>query len=275
MLAADVAEVVRIKCLAFDVDPEDPVRAARARRQADHILATAPGCSFVAELGGRVTGAAQALRRESLWCLSLLAVDPSAQSAGAGRALLAAALGCAAPGDAGMIVASNDHRALRLYGLAGFAPHPTMEADGEVDRSALPRPDPRVRDAGEEDLERLEQVSRELRGAAHTQELRFALAEGTRLLALGDSGYVAGGDDGVWLLAARDEDDAATLLWHALAAMPAGAPGRPPIRWITGGQRWAVEVALRAGLRLRSYGALCVRGEPGPLRPYLPSGPFA
>jgi len=29
------------------------------------------------------------------------------------------------------------------------------------------------------------------------------------------------------------------------------------------------------GLRITSYGALCVAGEPGALRPFVPSGPFA
>ena len=31
---------------------------------------------------------------------------------------------------------------------------------------------------------------------------------------------------------------------------------------------------LGAGYALRPYGALCVRGRPGPLGPYLPSPPF-
>lgn len=37
----------------------------------------------------------------------------------------------------------------------------------------------------------------------------------------------------------------------------------------------AVAVLLGAGLQLTGHGALCVRGDPGPLRPYLPSAPFA
>jgi hypothetical protein len=44
---------------------------------------------------------------------------------------------------------------------------------------------------------------------------------------------------------------------------------------VNGAQRWAVEVAVDAGLRLMSWGALCVRGNPGPLAPYIPSAPFA
>jgi hypothetical protein len=45
--------------------------------------------------------------------------------------------------------------------------------------------------------------------------------------------------------------------------------------WITAEQQWAVEVVALAGLRLVPSRALCVRGRPGPLHPYLPSGPFA
>ena len=47
------------------------------------------------------------------------------------------------------------------------------------------------------------------------------------------------------------------------------------MRWLTGVRRWAVKVAVDAGLRLMSWGALCVHGDPGPLAPYIPSGPFA
>ena len=47
------------------------------------------------------------------------------------------------------------------------------------------------------------------------------------------------------------------------------------VRWITAAQQWAIEVLARAGLRLTAYGALCVRGMPGPLAPFLPSAPFA
>jgi hypothetical protein len=78
---------------------------------------------------------------------------------------------------------------------------------------------------------------------------------------------------GVWLLVARDEAAAASLLWAALALLADGE--RSAVRWITTEQGWAVEIVLRAGLRLAPYGALCVRGRPVPLRPYLPSAPFA
>ena len=87
----------------------------------------------MAEAGGDVIGAAQAIQRERLWCLSLLAVQPGGQSAGAGRALMKAAL---TYGDSthGMIPSSNDPRALRLYRLAGFTLLPTFEAEVVAER---------------------------------------------------------------------------------------------------------------------------------------------
>jgi ribosomal protein S18 acetylase RimI-like enzyme len=275
MLADDLDETLRIKAAAFEVDAgEHATTIGRWRRQAEHLLRSDPDASFMAEREGRLVGVAQALRRERLWCLSLLAVDPREQGAGAGRALFQRSLACAASDDAALIVGSNDSRALRLYGLAGFELRPTLHTEGSVERRELPRPDPAVREAGASDLEELAAISRELRGAAHTHELIYAMDEGARLLRLADRGYAAViPGHGVWMLAAREERAAGTLLWHALEMV--GDTDRPAVRWITGGQRWAAQAALQAGLRLSSYGALCVRGAPGPLRPYLPSGPFA
>ncbi len=220
-------------------------------------------------------GAAEAIQRERLWCLSLLAVQPGGQSAGAGRALMKAAL---AYGDSthGLIPSSNDPRALRLYRLAGFALLPTFEAEGVADRRAIPRPDPgaMVTAADEADLDALAPISREIRGAPHTEELRFALTRGAQLLQVRDRGFSAVlPGHGVWLLVARGEQAATALLWSALAIT--GKTQRAAVRWITGDQEWAIDVLLRAGLALKTYGALAVRGRPGPLRPFLPSGPFA
>jgi ribosomal protein S18 acetylase RimI-like enzyme len=212
--------------------------------------------------------------RERLWCLALLTVDPGAQSAGAGRALLEHALAYGAGGEAGLIVGSSDPRALRLYGRAGFALHPTFDALGPLHRRALPAADRAVREATGTDVEALAAISREVRGGPHTAELEFAFAAGAHVLRHGDRGFaVALPGHGVWLLVARDDAAASALLWAALELV--GDVDGPVVRWITAEQTWAVDVALRAGLRPAPFGALCVRGRPGPLRPFLPSGPFA
>ena len=94
------------------------------------------------EDGGELTGAAIALVREGVWGLSLLVVRPGRQSSGLGRALLDRAL---AYGDAvrgGIILASPDPRALRLYARAGFELHPTVDATG-VPRGVATAPEVR------------------------------------------------------------------------------------------------------------------------------------
>ncbi len=271
--ASDLEVAAELAAAAFGLDISDPAAAARWRARVAYPLETDPEGAFVAELDGEAVGVAQAIKRERLWCLSLLAVHPRGQSSGAGRALLERALSYAPTTDIGLIPSSNDPRALRLYALSGFALLPTFEVAGAVDRGALPEPHGEVHAAGPADLEALAPISREIRGAPHTLELEFALRIGLRVLHLGDRGFaVVAPGRGVWLLVARDDQAASQLLWAALAL--AGTE-HPTVRWITAEQQWAIEIVVRAGLRLVPYGALCVRGAPGPLRAFLPSGPFA
>src|SRR5436305_2024499 len=69
-----------------------------------------------------------------------------------------------------------------------------------------------------------------------------------------------------------DHDAAARCLATALAEAPPDAPAE--VSWITGAQQWAVQVALANCLELHPHGPVMVRGEPGPLHPYLPDGAF-
>lgn len=272
--ASDLEVAAALSAAAFELDIREPATAARWRARVGYPLETDPHGAFIAELGGEVVGVAQAIERERLWCLSLLAVHPRAQSSGAGRALLERALTYATDStDIGLIPSSSDPRALRLYALSGFALLPTFEAAGTLNRSALPQPRGEVHAAGRDDFESLAPISREVRGAPHTLELEFALRMGMRVLRVGDRGFaVVWPGRGVWLLVARDDGAASQLLW---AALTIAGTERPTVRWITAEQQWAIEIVVRAGLRLVPYGALCVRGRPGTLRAYLPSGPFA
>jgi hypothetical protein len=74
------------------------------------------------------------------------------------------------------------------------------------------------------------------------------------------------------LLAARDEAIATDLLWSALAHGERGATVH--VDFISAGHDWAVQACLRAGLALSPDGPVYVRGEVGPLAPYLPSGAY-
>jgi hypothetical protein len=98
------------------------------------------------------------------------------------------------------------------------------------------------------------------------------LGVGERMLRFGDRGFVVHDRGHVRLLAALDESAAQALLWSALAEAEDGAPVE--VMWMTGKQQWALEVAVRAGLELVVTGPVCVRGQPGPLAPYLPSGSY-
>jgi GNAT superfamily N-acetyltransferase len=272
MEAPDVAQVADLSAAAFSREIGDELTMRRWHGRVAYAMTTDPRGAFVAELDGHLIGVAQAIVRERLWCLSLFAVQPGIQSAGAGRALLEHAMAYGRTADAGLIVSSNDSRALRLYAGSGFALQPTFQAEGTVDRRTLPRAGSEVREDDGGDLESLEALARQIRGAPYTSELRYALGRDARLLRLADRGFaVVLPERSVWLLVARDEEAATALLWNGLAL----AEGDASVRWITGAQQWAIDVLVQARLRLAAYGALCVRGTPGPLRPFLPSPPFA
>ena len=258
---------------AFEFEIVDGLTRTQWLERFAHVLATDPAGSWVAEQGGEPVGVAQAMIREQLWVLSLLTVSPTAQSSGAGRRLLERTLAYGEGLD-GLIISSNDPRAMRLYAAAGFALLPTVESVGRPSRSLLRRPGMPVREVGDSGLELAAAISREVRGAAHTTELELVLRQGALLYVAGDRGYaVARPGHAVWLLAARDDEAAQALLWHALGELPEAEP--PNVRWVTGDQGWAIDVLVRAGLGLRAFGAVAVRGVPGPLRPFLPSPPFA
>lgn len=63
-----------------------------------------------------------------------------------------------------------------------------------------------------------------------------------------------------------------SLLITALAEAPEDESVKA--RFMTAEQGWAIELALSARLELEAAGALCIRGHPGPLAPYLPSGAY-
>jgi GNAT superfamily N-acetyltransferase len=248
-------------------------RALRGQSRIGHLQATDPDGAWVAEnADGRVVGLSLAIVRDGLWGLSLFAVEPALQGNGVGRCLLEAALGYAGGCRGAIILSSTDPKAMRLYARAGFALRPLVAAAGMVDRARLPEPRAGLRAGTAEDLARTAAISRAVRGATHAPDIPNALAHGGRLLVLGDRGFVVHREGSPRLLAACDDDAAGALLWGAFAAAPPGATVQ--VDFISAGQDWAIAVALEAGLALSPDGPMFVRGEVGPLRPYLPSGEY-
>jgi GNAT superfamily N-acetyltransferase len=279
-LTADDAEAVYpVQVAAFDdlaqrfnLPPHPPGDPAPGLARIRHLARTDPqGAWLAAEDDGTVVGAALALVREGLWGLSLLVVKPGHQSSGTGRALLEATLGYADGTRGAVILASEDARALRVYANAGFALHPAFDAAGELRRP--PAAPSTVREGRwPEDRALVDAAGRHARGASHAGEVPVWLEAGMRLLVHDGGGFAMWGDGGVRALAATDDTIAADLLRAVLAAAPAGEDFA--LSFMSAAQQWAMRVALDAGLQLRPGGAVAVRGEVGPLHPYLPSGAY-
>jgi predicted N-acetyltransferase YhbS len=274
MTPADIGQVATVTAEAFDTD----ISTAEARRAWEgrlmHSLRHDPDGSFVSVRDGVVTGSAQAVIREGIWILSLMAVSPTLGQGGEGRALMQSALGYDQGCAGGLIVASDDPRALRLYASSGFALEATFRATGSLDPASIPEPHPAISSVAAGDLASLGPISRAARGAAHTPDLDVALLRGASVSRLEDRGFVVTMPGrGVWTLAARDEEAATALLWHGLTEVR--DEQAIDIGWITGRQQWAIDVVVAARLSIANYGALCTRGTVGPLYPYIPSPPFA
>jgi GNAT superfamily N-acetyltransferase len=255
-------------------DAEVARHVARRERRVGHVRDLDPGGAWVAEQDGEIVGIALALVREGLWGLSLYGVKPGLQGQGIGGPILAGAVGYAEEACApnGIILSSTDPRAMRRYARAGFRLLPCVAAAGALNRSRLPAGLRSRPGDAEDDRELIDAVSRHVRGASHGPDLQAMLDTGSRLLVLDGRGWAAVRDGSPVLVAARDDAAARDLLWSCLATGDAGTTVH--LDFISAGNDWAVEVALDAGLALSPDGPVFVRGDAGPLAPYLPSGAY-
>jgi GNAT superfamily N-acetyltransferase len=272
MTDEDVPGANRVMAAAFaelEQRTHEQPDAAAAYVRFRRILATDPGGCWVAEDEAGLAGAALALVREGVWGLSLLVVRPDAQSGGIGRELLARALAHGDGAAGGIILASADPRALRSYARAGFALHASLSATG-APRWTAGCADVRPFEPGDHEL--AARVDRELREAAHGADLDALAEGGCELLVLPERGYAVHRGGSVNTIAAFDDEAAATLLRSVLARVPPG--GAAEVDWIASPQQWAIDVAIQAGLELRPRGAVCLRGDVGTFRPYLPGGAY-
>jgi ribosomal protein S18 acetylase RimI-like enzyme len=242
------------------------------RRGMRRFVERDPGGAWVAvdgDDGRRVVGMAEAIRRGSFWGLSMLFVDPDVQGRGIGRRLLDAAQANASGASVRMILTSSDPRALRRYSRAGLAIHPTVEAEGRVDRAAIPADLPgRAGEAA--DLDLVADVDSGLRGS-RAEDVEFMLGQGARMSVVDGPrgrGYVVHRRNRMALLGATDEATASLLLWRFLA----DADDVAQVWGLTAAQDWAVRVALEARLTVTGAGPLFVDGLDRPPGPWLPSG---
>jgi GNAT superfamily N-acetyltransferase len=275
MEPADAEAVYAVSMAAFDdldvrlgSDPERVAPGSGAAHRVGRIQRTDPGGAWVAERDGEIVGGALGIVRDGLWGLSLLVVRPDAQSGGAGRELLARAYEYGDGARGRIVLASRDPRALRAYARLGMELHPSLAARGR----ARIAPPPAVRPGSADDLPLTEAVDRAVRGSPHGEDILALIEAGSRLLVLPDRGYalVRGGE--VRLLAAFDEDGAATLLRGCLAA---AGDAESTVDFITSAQNWAIAPCVEAGLELRAEGGIVfLSGDVGPFAPYLPSGSY-
>lgn len=254
----------------------DPVRrppghnSAWVNRTRAALHTDAGGC-WVAEVDGEVVGGAVSRVRELMWILASFAVRPEQQGQGIGTQLMAAAMHHGRSCLRAMFAASADPAAVRRYRLAGFDLHPQMLLSGVVARSAIPVVE-RVREGSAGDVDLLNSVDRQTRGAAHLSDHELLLDQ-FRLVVSDHStgsGYAYVDADGSpTLLAATNRRTAARLMWEALASSPPGA--QLSVHHITAANAWALDVGLEARLAIYQNGYLCVRRMKPPA-PYLHHG---
>jgi ribosomal protein S18 acetylase RimI-like enzyme len=275
MTTTDVAAAIALTWEAFGIPADTVGLLPTWEARVQMMLRTDPAGAFVAvDRGGEVIGVAAALARGGLWVLSLLAVRPRVQSRGAGRALMEAALSYRSDLEHRLLMSTNDPRAMRLYWQAGFALHPAMLATGRLRRERLPPSDPRITEVASSEIPQLAPISVAVRGGAHTEEMRMMAGTGARIYRLADRGFVVVSvSREVWLLAALDTDSAEALLWCGLARASQDGPVR--VRYVSGANQWAIDILMAAGLDLIADGAVAVVGNPGPLCPFIPSGPLS
>ncbi|GHF54025.1 hypothetical protein GCM10010359_65530 [Streptomyces morookaense] len=255
-------------------EPEVQPRPASGTQQwidrMRYFLSVDPGGCWVATDAGAVVGFAVSQNRGRLWYLATYGVLPGHQGKGIGKRLLDVVL-VHAEGRRGLFSSTVHPAATRRYRLAGFSLLPQMRMVGTVDRSALPAVTG-LRDGGGDDLEWMDRLDENLRGAGHGPDHRYMLGS-LRLVVsrAGDRpGYVYLDDRGrPLLLAAAHPDTARQLLWEALAS----SRGDTLVNCITTANEWAVDVGLAARLDIGQEGYLAVRGMREPA-PYLASGHF-
>jgi len=252
-----------------------------------HVLATDPDGFWVAVADGQggagtegpVVAFASALRRERVWFLSMLYVQPGHQERGLGRRLLAQVL--AGSDDAVHATCTDSAQPISnaLYSRFGMMPRlPVLELVGRLEHPLPGLPDGiravpfDLLRAGPTDgagprrlASALERLDRSTLGYAHPQDHAYLAAQG-RLgyLYEGAGGSVVGygyvSEVGrLGPIAAEDPMLMGPVVGHLLGSVrPAGAFSA----WVPGSASGAVAALLAAGLRLEDFPALVCWDRP-------------
>jgi predicted N-acetyltransferase YhbS len=224
---------------------------------------------FVAERDGQVLGSAFADERAPIVGIGPVSVDPAAQDAGIGRALMEAALrrerGRNAAG-VRLVQTAYHYRSLSLYAKLGFVVRePLSVLQGSPPETKTPGRG--VRPARGEDVETCGELCVRVHGHDRNRELEDAIAAGTAQVVErpgGISGYATGFGYG-WHAVAETNEDLIALLGSAEGFMGLGilVPSRNAelLRW-----------GLEHGLRIVQQSTLMTIGLYNePAGAYLPS----
>jgi GNAT superfamily N-acetyltransferase len=284
MTDADVEAATRAQISGFEAldrstggEPHEITEdvLARMHRRHRHFLEHDPDGAWVATEGDTVIGCALALKRDSLWGLSLLVVDGTTQSSGVGRSLLEASLTYAENCERAVILSTHDPRAMRLYATSDFDVYPQLDAEGEIDRSLLRTDRGRARAGSLDDAEFADTVDLVVRRARHgPDQVRMAIDHTMYVIDDVDGrGYAYIRTDGILMtLAATDPDTATDLLWRCFAHI-ADAERPASVYHLNHRLQWAIRAAYQARLKVTPTGPVYWRGDVPPAN-YLPSGAY-
>jgi GNAT superfamily N-acetyltransferase len=272
--------------------PQIPDELGPIRRLHAHLHSTDPELFWVASRdGGEPVAFAAALRRDSVWFLSMLFVRPAEQGRGVGQALLR----CVLPEDISVLGVGTDSAqpiSNALYARHGMVPRmPLLSLVGNaVQPDALGVLAPGVEAVAFEEVAggppggaghaslvaAVDELDREVLGYAHPQEHRFLRLEGRRGFLYRDRERVMGygyasAAGRVGPVAVRDEALLAPILGHLLVTVePRGAVAV----WAPGDAGATVSGLLRAGLRVDGFPVLLCWNRPfANFSRYLPISP--
>lgn len=262
----------------------------------DHARATDPELFWVAteDTGGQeeIVAFASAVRRETVWFLSMLFVRPGRQLGGLGRALLgrivppdtdaaitrAVATDTAQPISNGLYASFGMVPRLPLFNIVGRATRPEalvglLAGIQATRREASAPAGPAERDGDAE----VAALDRETLGFAHPEDHAFLRRQGRIRFDYQDAGgrlvgYGYTSELGrLGPVAVRDQALLAQVVADLLAAVP---PRGASAMWVPGAAGPTMEMLVRAGYRIEGFPVLLCWSRPfADFARYLPIGP--